>query len=142
MFDFAERLKALRKNKGVTQKQLSTSINVTERAVVAYESGKSKPAFDVINSLADYFDVSTDYLLGRTDNKNLHRVKELDEIENLNSESVGDIIFDTRTHHDDTIKKMNREVSATEESMYYTDALVSNLASVIVKLLAEKGVKI
>ena len=140
--DFSKRLKSLRKSNGITQKQLSTSIGVTERAIVAYESGKMKPAFDAINSLADYFDVSTDYLLGRTDNKNLHHVKELDEIKILSSESVGDIIFQTRTHHDETIKKLNRDVPPLEESMYYTDALVSNLTSVIVKLLAEKGVKI
>ena len=140
--DFSKRLKSLRKSNGITQKQLSTSIGVTERAIVAYESGKMKPAFDAINALADYFDVSTDYLLGRTDNKNLHHVKELDEIKILSSESVSDIIFQTRTHHDETIKKLNRDVTPLEESMYYTDALVSNLTSVIVKLLAEKGVKI
>lgn len=66
MFDFAERLKLLRKENGVTQKQLADSIGVTERAVRSYESGKMKPAFDAINSLADTFDVSADYLLGRS----------------------------------------------------------------------------
>ena len=68
MFDFAERLKLLRKENGVTQKQLADSIGVTERAVRSYESGKMKPAFDAINSLADTFRVSADYLLGRSDN--------------------------------------------------------------------------
>ena len=71
MFDFAERLKLLRKENGVTQKQLAESIGVTERAVRSYESGKMKPAFDAINSLADTFDVSADYLLGRTDTPRL-----------------------------------------------------------------------
>ena len=70
MFDFGTRLRSLRKTRGITQKQLSNSIGVTERAVVAYESGKMKPNFDAINSLADTFGVSTDYLLGRTDTPN------------------------------------------------------------------------
>lgn len=60
----------LRKKNGITQKQLSNSIGVTERAIVAYESGKMKPNFDAINSLADTFSVSADYLLGRTDTPN------------------------------------------------------------------------
>lgn len=70
MFDFGKRLKLLRKKSGITQKQLSNSIGVTERAIVAYESGKMKPNFDAINSLADTFSVSADYLLGRTDTPN------------------------------------------------------------------------
>ena len=70
MFDFGERLRSLRKENGITQKQLSTSIGVTERAIVAYETGKMKPNFDALNSLADTFGVSADYLLGRTDTPN------------------------------------------------------------------------
>lgn len=71
MFDFGKRLRSLRKRKGITQKQLSNAIGVTERAIVAYESGKMKPNFDTINSLADTFAVSADYLLGRTDTPNV-----------------------------------------------------------------------
>ena len=67
MFDFSERLRSLRKKNGITQKQLSSSMGVTERTIVAYETGKMKPNFDALNSLADVFNVSTDYLLGRTD---------------------------------------------------------------------------
>ena len=68
MYNFAERLKLLRKENRLTQKQVAERIRATERAVRRYEAGDIKPGFDAINSLADTFNVSADYLLGRSDN--------------------------------------------------------------------------
>lgn len=67
MFNFAERLKSMRQSKGITQKQLGEAIGASERGIQNYELGQSKPKFEIIVALADYFDVSTDYLLGRSD---------------------------------------------------------------------------
>ena len=67
MIDFATQLKAIRKNKGITQKQLAAAIGASERGIQQYELGERKPAFDVLIALADYFDVSLDYLCGRSD---------------------------------------------------------------------------
>jgi transcriptional regulator with XRE-family HTH domain len=64
---FYERLKQLRKSKKVTQKALALAINVTERYSQEMEYGKTKPGFDILVALADYFDVSIDYLVGRSD---------------------------------------------------------------------------
>ncbi len=64
---FSERLKQLRKTYNMTQKQLSQKINVSEIAIQNYESQRRKPAFDILIALADYFDVSLDYLVGRSD---------------------------------------------------------------------------
>ena len=64
---FAEKLKQLRKIKGVTQKQVSIGTGLSERQYQEYEYGKVKPSFDALIALADYFDVSLDYLMGRTD---------------------------------------------------------------------------
>ena len=137
MFEFAARLKTLRKNKGVTQKQLSVSINVTERAVVAYESGKMKPSFDAINSLADYFDVSTDYLLGRTDNPNLHFVGENPPI--ASEEFLDNIILDTRQNHHKKLAKLNGEVP--ESAIEYADNLLRHYHQALIQKLTTAGVK-
>ncbi len=65
--NFGERLKQLRAVKNLTQKQLAIETETSERGIQNYEMGIRKPAFDVLITLADYFDVSLDYLVGRSD---------------------------------------------------------------------------
>ena len=72
MFDFGAHLKGIRKAKGITQKQLAQAIGAS--GIQNYELGTRKPAFDVLIALADYFDVSLDFLTGRNDNPNSHKL--------------------------------------------------------------------
>ena len=67
MFDFATHLKEMRKAKGITQKQLALDIGASERGIQQYELGERKPTYDMLIALADFFDVSLDYLVGRSD---------------------------------------------------------------------------
>lgn len=60
------RLRELRKEKGLTQKELGKVANVSDRSVGFYESGERDPDTETVKIFADYFDVSIDYLLGRT----------------------------------------------------------------------------
>lgn len=62
-------LATLRKEKGVLQKEVATYLNVTVATVSNYEKGVHAPDLDTLILLADFFDVSTDYLLQRTDYK-------------------------------------------------------------------------
>lgn len=64
---FPERLVKLRKINNITQKQLAENLSLSEVGIQNYESGRRKPAYEVLISLADYFDVSLDYLVGRSD---------------------------------------------------------------------------
>ena len=73
MFDFGEHLKRLRATRGITQKQLGEFIGASERGIQNYEMGTRKPAYDTLIALAEYFDVSIDYLVGRTDNPEVNR---------------------------------------------------------------------
>lgn len=61
------RLKLCRKQTNVTQKALSDYLEISERAYQHYELGTREPSFDTAIKLADYFDVSLDYLVGRSD---------------------------------------------------------------------------
>ena len=63
---FSERLKELRKAKGVTQKSMAEQLRVTERHYQRYESAAIEPNHETTIKLADLFGVSVDYLLGRT----------------------------------------------------------------------------
>ena len=67
MFDFGAHLKELRKSRGITQKQLAIAISASERGIQQYELGERKPSYEMLLALADYFQVSLDYLVGRTD---------------------------------------------------------------------------
>lgn len=63
------RIKELRKIKKLTQKKLAEKINVDCSAVTKWETGKANPDFENQLLLADFFGVSVDYLLGRTNKK-------------------------------------------------------------------------
>lgn len=65
--DFPTRLRELRKTRHLTQKQVAEGANITEIAVQNYESGRRKPNYDTLIALSDFFDVSLDYLVGRSD---------------------------------------------------------------------------
>lgn len=67
MIDFGSRLKEIRKSKGITQKQLAAAIGASERGIQNYELNERKPAYDVLLTMADYFDISVDYLVGKTE---------------------------------------------------------------------------
>lgn len=58
------RLKELRKAKGLTQHQLANELGVTRQAISLYEKGDREPKISTLIKLADYFDVSVDYLIG------------------------------------------------------------------------------
>ena len=66
--DFADRIVDLRKTHGLTQKQLASGLNLSEVGIQNYEGRRRKPAYDVLVSLADFFNVSLDYLVGRSNN--------------------------------------------------------------------------
>lgn len=64
----AKRLKELREAAKLSQAKLSKEINVKQPLIARYETAINTPAYGVLIQYADYFDVSCDYLLGRTDN--------------------------------------------------------------------------
>ena len=62
-----ERLKKLRIDRGITQKEMAEILEMTVTGYQYYEHGKREISVKALTALADYFNVSTDYLLGRTD---------------------------------------------------------------------------
>lgn len=64
---FNLRLRQLRKDRHTTQKQTAAAIDTTEQNFQRYERGTQQPTLPVLIALADYFDVSIDYLVGRSD---------------------------------------------------------------------------
>lgn len=90
--EFGEFLAELRKEKGILQKEVAAYLNMTVATISNYEKGVHAPDLSTLVKLADFFDVSTDYLLQRTKYKA--------GIESLNKElsadyTVGDLLNTT-----------------------------------------------
>lgn len=67
MATFAERLKQLRTNKNMSQEELGRMIGLTQSIIAHYEANRKQPGNHNTQQIADYFHVSVDYLLGRSD---------------------------------------------------------------------------
>lgn len=70
MKNYFERIKQLRSSRGETQKEIAAMLGMTPNAYQKYEYGEREPTIATFIALADYFDVSLDYLVGRSDNPN------------------------------------------------------------------------
>ncbi|MBU5308036.1 helix-turn-helix domain-containing protein [Clostridioides mangenotii] len=108
---FGNRLKQLRFEKDMTGEELGKVFNVTKVAISNWESGRRFPDQDTLIHICDYFNVSIDYLLGRTDNKSPISdidTKKIEELTN-NNEDMHNLIrklyeLDPKTQN--KIKKM------------------------------------
>lgn len=66
---FGDRLKDLREDSDLTQSELAKILNISRETISGYENSGKEPSFDVLIQIADYFDVSLDYLLCRNNFK-------------------------------------------------------------------------
>ena len=92
-------LKKIRNEKNVTQIRLSIEAEVTQETISAYESGKAMPSAETLIKMANFLDVSVDYLLDRTDNPTINTLDNSNEdkellnlYHQLNKEQKNDII--------------------------------------------------
>lgn len=67
------RLKELRKAKRISQLKLATDLNTNQNTISRYETGEREPGITELIRIADYFNVSLDYLLERTDDPRINK---------------------------------------------------------------------
>jgi transcriptional regulator with XRE-family HTH domain len=72
-------IRELREKKRLTQPELAEEINIKRPSITAYEGGNQLPPVDTLVKIADFFNVSLDFLTGRTNDRILHRLTELDK---------------------------------------------------------------
>lgn len=68
-----QRIKDLREDKDLTQTELAAVLNISQRTLSHYESGTRDIPVEILIRVADYFQCSTDFLLERTDQKQMYR---------------------------------------------------------------------
>lgn len=67
------RLREIRKAKGISQVRLAIDLHTSQNTISRYETGEREPGIRELIQIADYFRVSVDYLIGRTDNPTMLR---------------------------------------------------------------------
>lgn len=67
------RLKEIRNNRGITQLKLAMDLNISQNTISRYETGEREADYTTLIRLADYFNVSLDYLLERTDDPTFYK---------------------------------------------------------------------
>lgn len=92
MATFGERLKKLRTEKKITQQELATILNINKSSISRYEKDQQIPEIKLLETIADYFDISLDYLLGRSDIMFGERLKELRLKSKLKQSELGEKI--------------------------------------------------
>lgn len=99
MADLANRIKELRKSKNLTQTEFGQIFGIVKSTVSLYESGKSTPNDEIKKKICEYFNVSFDYLLGRTDKKDIEK-------ETYNNLDPLDALILKRYHKADTFDQI------------------------------------
>lgn len=90
----AERIKQLRKKKGISQSELAELIGVKTNTVSTWERGTRKPDFEALNLLSNYFEVSFEYILGSSDKEEARVVPTQDELDELALSALADELYD------------------------------------------------
>ena len=109
------RIRDLRKERGLTQAELAKVLKVSARTIGFYETCERDPDTDTLRKLADYFCVSIDYLLGRLDirdltDKNLYRPKQ----------NSSDLVFDEKYEFDEELPlEAKKEIEKFKEFIKY-----------------------
>lgn len=83
MATYSERIRELRKMRGMSQQDLANKLDLNKVAISQYERGVRRPSIDIVSALCDIFNVSSDYLLGEDDMT--IRIVNTDEIKKLDS---------------------------------------------------------
>ncbi|MBQ8868986.1 MAG: helix-turn-helix transcriptional regulator [Oscillospiraceae bacterium] len=67
------RLREIRKSRGISQLKMAMDLNTNQNTISRYETGERQPGIDELIKIADYFNVSVDYLLERTNNPTIQK---------------------------------------------------------------------
>lgn len=81
--EFEDRLTNLRNKRNISQYEVAEKLNVDRSRYCKWEQGKSRPSYEMLAQIADFFNVTTDYLLGRTDDPKIHVIENPKQLEPL-----------------------------------------------------------
>ena len=93
--EFKDRLKELRKRRGLSQVTLAEKLGLSKSTIGAYETGDISPSLEALNLIADFFNVDINYLLGKEDGSTYYLDPEAAELANeIANRSELKVLFD------------------------------------------------
>lgn len=114
----AERIKQLRKKKGISQSELAEVIGVKNNTVSTWERGTRKPDFEALNLLSDYFEVSFEYILGSSDKEDARVKPTQDELDQLAVSALADDLYDNMKKYCRLSTKSQKMIDALINATY------------------------
>ena len=114
----AERIKQLRKKKGISQSELAEVIGVKNNTVSTWERGTRKPDFEALNLLSDYFEVSFEYILGSSDKEEARVKPTQDELDQLALSALADDLYDNMKKYSQLSTKSQKMIDALINATY------------------------
>ena len=86
--NYGRKITKLRKNLNITQEELAKQVGISRTALAHYEKNRREPDYGVLCKLADFFDVSVDYILGRSRNKEINKAKKIPLLDEITPETA------------------------------------------------------
>ena len=114
----AERIKQLRKKKGISQSELAELIGVKNNTVSTWERGTRKPDFEALNLLSNYFEVSFEYILGSSDKEEARVKPTQDELDELALSPLADKLYDHVKKYSMLSNKSQKMIDALISATY------------------------
>ena len=114
----AERIKQLRKKKGISQSELAELIGVKNNTVSTWERGTRKPDFEALNLLSNYFEVSFEYILGSSDKEEARVKPTQDELDQLALSALADDLYDNMKKYCQLSTKSQKMIDALINATY------------------------
>ena len=131
--NFSEKLKLLRKNKGITQQALANAIGEKRSIIANYESNNSTPGFEVLNKLSNFFNVPVGYLTGKTNSLvSEYSFKTLEDYILTHQQQWSAIIADLNgkmKHFADLADLQNVIYSRRQDALDYYFGMLSKISS-------------
>ena len=114
----AERIKQLRKKKGISQSELAELIGVKNNTVSTWERGTRKPDFEALSLLSNYFEVSFEYILGSSDKEEARVKPTQDELDELALSALADELYDHVKKYSMLSNKSQKMIDALISATY------------------------
>ena len=137
---FPERLKQLRKEKGLTQVTLAETLGVSKGTVAMWETGKRMPGFDMLARLSELFDKRVDYIIGTSEDRRSATLTE-EEVAQLGEWAVEEDYEDMLRKYallDEYGKSAVDSVLRTEFNRAQEQGTLNNSQSISVSVLSKK----
>ena len=117
----AERIKQLRKKKGISQSELAALIGVKNNTVSTWERGTRKPDFEALDLLSDYFEVSFEYILGSSNKEEAIVKPTQKELDTLALSSIADEIKEITEKYSRLSDKSQKMIDALINATYHLE---------------------